>query len=92
MEDRELEKEFEARKAIHLFNTVQLFLTIQYFNQARQQESIVPTEILQTAIAHQVVNDMESIICQDKLQDMYKLADDFLVRNNLDIDEFTMLK
>lgn len=82
-----LEKEFEFRKAIHLFNTVQLYLTHKYFNEA-QHKAIVPPEVLQTAIAEQVVNDMEGIICNGMLRDAYEHADKYLTKNNIDLDEF----
>ena len=82
-----LEKEFEVRKAIHLFNTVQLYLTHKYFNEAKEK-AIVPPHILQTAIAEQVVNDMEGIVCQGKLCEAYQKADKYLINNNIDIDEF----
>ena len=85
-----LEEEFEVRKALHLFNTVQLYLTHKYFDKA-EKEAIVPPHILHTAIAEQVVNDLESIICSGTLRDAYEKADKYLQRNNIDIDEFITL-
>ena len=82
-----LEKEFEIRKAVHLFNTVQLYLTHKYFEEA-QQEAVVPPEILQIAIAEQVVNDMQGILCNGSLQETYNKADKYLIKHNIDLDNF----
>ena len=82
-----LEKEFENRKILHIFNTVQLYLSIKYYTKARE-ESIVPAEILCTAIAQQVVDDMERMICDGKLIQLYKEAMEYLDNNNVDIDDF----
>ena len=82
-----LEKEFEARKTIHLFNTVQLYLTHKYFNETKE-EAIVPPQVLHTAIAEQVVNDMEGIIFGGMLREVYEKANIYLEDNNIDIDEF----
>jgi len=82
-----IEKEFENRKLLHLFNTVQLYLTLKYYNKAKK-ESIVPPQILCTAIAEQVVNDLESIVCAGKLASAYETANIYLMENNVDIDEF----
>lgn len=83
----ELEKEFEIRKSIHMINVVQLYLSHKYFEDA-QQEAVVPPQILQMAIAEQVVNDIDGIVLSGKLPEEYTKADKYLINHHLDIDDF----
>ena len=82
-----IEKEFEIRKSIHMVNVVQLYLSHKYFNEAKG-DAIVPPDIMQIAIAEQVVNDLERIMLKGDLKLAYDKADKYLISHNLDLDEF----
>lgn len=83
-----LEQEFEIRKSLHFLRTVQLYLTIKYYNEEKRKGIILDEEI-QDTIAERVVNDLMSITINGELNRAYIQADKFLYSNNLDVDEFS---
>ena len=86
--EKTLEKEFEMRKAQHMINAIQIYLSHMYFNKVKTDKSNVPYPIVQMAIAEQVVNDLEGIILAGKVQEEYVHADKYLTNHNLDMDDF----
>lgn len=82
-----IEQEFEVRKSIHMINAMQLYLSHKYYHEI-VNEAIVPMEVLQVAIAEQVVNDIQAIVIAGDLSAEYKKADKYLISHNLDMDDF----